>query len=74
MMQWVRNVASMQQLGSLLWQGFDPQPRNFHMPWVGPKKKQRPKKPPHVIFDAHQVLSDGQREGQLGTFSVHLPG
>ena len=26
-------------LGLLLWRGFDPWPRNFHMLWVWPKKK-----------------------------------
>ena len=25
--------------GSLLWHKFDPQPRNFHMPWAWPKKR-----------------------------------
>ena len=36
--QQVRNPAlSLLQLGLLLWCGFDPWPRNFHMPWVQPK-------------------------------------
>ena len=30
---------SLQQLGSLLWLGFSPWLRNFHMLWVWPKKK-----------------------------------
>ena len=28
---------SQQRLGSLLWHGFSPWPRNFHMPWALPK-------------------------------------
>ena len=31
-------VVSLQQLGLLLWRGFDPWPRNFHMLWARPKK------------------------------------
>ena len=38
--QWVKDPAlSVQQLGSLLWLGFNPWPRNLHMPWVWPVKK-----------------------------------
>ena len=37
--QWVKGLAlSLQRLWSLLWQGFDPWPRNFHILWTGPKK------------------------------------
>ena len=33
--QWAEDLAlSLQQLGLLLWYGFGPWPRNFHMPWV----------------------------------------
>ena len=32
-------VLSLQQLGSLLWHGFDLWPRNFHMAWVCQKKQ-----------------------------------
>ena len=34
----------LQRLGLLLWQGFDPWPRNFHMPQVWPKKKKKKEK------------------------------
>ena len=27
----------------LLWHGFDPWPRKFHMPWAWPKKKKKRK-------------------------------
>ena len=30
---------SLQQLGSLLWRGFDPWPGNLRMPWMLQKKK-----------------------------------
>ena len=30
-------VLSLQQLGLLLWHGFDPWPQNFHMLWAWPK-------------------------------------
>ena len=33
--QWVKNLAwSLQQPGMLLWCGFNPWPRNFHMMWA----------------------------------------
>ena len=32
MAQWVKELALLQQLGSLLWRGFDPWPGNFHVP------------------------------------------
>ena len=32
-------VLSLQQFGLLLWYGFSPRPRSFHMPQVGPEKK-----------------------------------
>ena len=37
--QWVKDLAlSLLWLWSLLWHEFDPWPRNFHIPWVQPKK------------------------------------
>ena len=39
MAQWVKDsVLSLLWLGLLLWHGFDPWPRNFHVPQVQPKK------------------------------------
>ena len=36
-MQWVKDpVLSLQGIGSLLWHGFDPWPRIFHMPRAWP--------------------------------------
>ena len=38
--QWVKDlVLLVQQLRSLLWLGFNPLPRKFHMPWAQTKKK-----------------------------------
>ena len=35
---WVEDlVLSLLQLGSLVWFGFNPWPKNFYMPWVWPK-------------------------------------
>ena len=34
-------MLSLQWLGLLLWHGFDPWPKNFHMPWLWPKKKKK---------------------------------
>ena len=31
-------VLSLLRLWFLLWRGFDPWPRNFHMPWAQPKQ------------------------------------
>ena len=40
MAQWVKNpVLSLQQLGSLLWCGFDHRPQNFHILQAWLKKK-----------------------------------
>ena len=36
-------VFSLLWLRSFLWQGFDPWPRNFHMPWAWPGKKKKKK-------------------------------
>ena len=35
---------SLKQCGSLLWCGFPPWPRNFHMLWDQPKKIEKKKK------------------------------
>ena len=45
-------VLSLQQLGSLLWCGFDPWPRNFHMSREQPKEKE--KKAGTEISQSHQ--------------------
>ena len=38
--QWLKDpVFSLLWLWLLLWYGFNPWPRNFHMPWAGPKKE-----------------------------------
>ena len=43
--QWVKDMAlSLEWLGSLLWLGFDPWPRNFHVSQAWPKKKKKDKK------------------------------
>ena len=40
MVQCVKNLAlSLQWLGLLLWCGFDPWPKNFHMPQAQPEKE-----------------------------------
>ena len=39
-MQQVKYLTlTLQRLGSLLWHGFYPWPRNFHILWAQPKKK-----------------------------------
>ena len=53
-------VLSPQQLGLLLWcrfnpcPRFDPWPRNFHMPWVWPKKERQ------------EGRKEGKKEGRKG--------
>ena len=37
--QWVKDLLSLQQLRSLGWHGFDPWPRNFHVLQAWQKKK-----------------------------------
>ena len=42
MAQWVKYLAlSLQQLGWLLWHGFEPWPKNFPILRVWPKKKRK---------------------------------
>ena len=42
MVQWVKDVALLlQQLGLLLWHGFDPWSSNFHRPWMQQQQQQR---------------------------------
>ena len=54
-MQWVKDpVLSPQQLRSLLCHGFDPWPRNFHMMWEQPKKKERNSGP--IIYYLHITM------------------
>ena len=44
MAQWVKDLAlSLLWLGSRLWGRFGLWPRNFHMPWVWPKKRKKKK-------------------------------
>ena len=46
MAKWVKDLMlSLQQLGLLLWHGFDPWPVNFHMPqtWPGKRKEKKRK-------------------------------
>ena len=50
-------TLSLQQLGSLLWHGFNPWPRNFHMPWVWQKKKKKKKTVLHWSAIIHLSLS-----------------
>ena len=43
--QWVKDpVLSLLWLGLILWCRFNAWPRNFHMPWVQPKKLKKKKK------------------------------
>ena len=44
MAEWVKDLELLQLWHrSKLWLGFDPWPRNFHVPWVQPKKKEKKK-------------------------------
>ena len=41
--QWVKDpLVSLLRFWSLPWHGFNPWPGNFHMPWMWPKRPQRP--------------------------------
>ena len=57
MVQQVKDlVLSPQQLGSLLWHGFDLWPRNFHMPWVQQKKKKKKKRECDIESSTGRIL------------------
>ena len=56
--KWVKNLAlSLQQPGLLLWREFDPWPRNFHIPWVWPKKSKEIKRIKKDIKEAAIILT-----------------
>ena len=46
MAQWIKDLALLQ-----LWLGFSPWPRNFHMPWVWPKKKKKSVAPSLLVWE-----------------------
>ena len=48
----------LQRLQLLLWHGFNPRPRNFHMPRVRPKKKKKKKAPP-MAQRSNRALGEG---------------
>ena len=59
MAQGVRDlVLSLQWLESLLWHGFDSWPRNFHIPWVQPKKKRKEKKKNYYFTSASEKAAE----------------
>ena len=40
--EWIKDLTlSLQWLGSLLWRGFHPWPRNLHMPQVRPRQNKQ---------------------------------
>ena len=41
-------VLSLQWLRLLLWLGFDPRPRNFHVPQAWPEKPKQASRKPHI--------------------------
>ena len=74
MAQWVKDQAlSLQQLGLLLWPGFDPWPRNFWMPWAWPKKKKKSKnwKPEENCGIEAEEKKD-YKNGMMGGSTVSL--
>ena len=51
MAQQVKDLAfPLQDLRLLQWWGFNPWPRNFHMPWEQPKKKELGTCPKNIIW------------------------
>ena len=57
--QWVKDPAlSLQWLRSLLWCGFDPKPRKFHMPWEWPKKKKKVFLSPSISLEKYNTTLD----------------
>ena len=63
--QLVKDPAlSLQRLRSLLWCGFDPSLKNFHMLWAGPKEKQKQKQTAHAHMSKICTLSKATHVGQ----------
>ena len=57
-------VSSLQQLGSLLWHGFDPWPRNFRMWQVWQKKKPRYTYPHYLPSPVADMINQCQNSFQ----------
>ena len=58
--QWVKDAAlSLLWLRPLLWQGFDPWPGNFHMPWVR-RRKERERNPDVALLPGLVELAGNQ--------------
>ena len=56
MAQWIKDlVLSLQQLGLLLWCGFDPWPGYFHVLKAWPKKE-------HTVYRKNEILLSHNKE------------
>ena len=65
MTYWVKDLAlSLQWLILLMWRGFDPWPRNFHMLQAWPKEKNKEKEKIQVFECPHKVLNKTLRMDQ----------
>ena len=77
----VKDLAlSLLWLRLLLWHGFDPWPRNFHMPWVLPKKKKKPclcwerdKQNGQQILKMHKTLENHPNDMSSSLLFTKLP-
>ena len=67
------SVLSLQQLGLLLWCGFDPWPGNSHVPQAQPKRKK--KKKTGVLWTLMGVMAiEPKRLKSLASGNIDLPG
>ena len=65
MAQWIKDLAvSLQWLGLLLWHGFDPCPRNFHVPRTYPNNKKKTFK--------NKLISDTNGVQRNATYSENI--
>ena len=64
---------------SLAWNGFDPWPGNFPMPWVWPKKKKRKEKKTESLTELAEISRTEQverviySEAHLSILSSRIP-
>ena len=76
MVQQVKDLSlSLEQLWSLLWPGFNPWPRDFHMPQAWPKKfvKNSPVKPSDLAFKLWDIFFFFFFLVYIGLHPWHIP-
>lgn len=54
------------------WRGFDPQPRNFHMLWVWPKRKEKKSSQALIFYNCSSCMKEKSASSPSGWQSPYL--